>query len=34
VTDAAERFGSYRALSASNQFRFVHPEKTETPIRS
>src|SRR5713101_7664393 len=34
VTDAAERFGSYRALSASSQFRFVHPEKTETPSRS
>src|SRR6266436_1166274 len=34
VTDAAERFGSYRALSASSQLRFVHPEKTETPSRS
>jgi 7,8-didemethyl-8-hydroxy-5-deazariboflavin synthase CofH subunit len=34
VTNAAERFGSYRALSASSQFRFVHPEKTETPSRS
>ena len=34
VTDAAARFGSYRALSTSNQFRFLHPEKTETPSRS
>jgi FO synthase subunit 2 len=34
VTDAAARFGSYRALSASSQFRFVHPEKTEAPSRS
>jgi len=34
VTDAAARFGSYRALSASSQFRFVHPEKTEAPTRS
>jgi FO synthase subunit 2 len=30
----AARFGSYRALSASSQFRFVHPEKTEAPSRS
>ena len=34
VTDAAARFGSYRALSASSQFRFVHPEKTEAPSPS
>jgi FO synthase subunit 2 len=34
VTDAAARFGSYRALSASSQFRFAHPEKTEAPTRS
>ncbi len=34
VTDAAARFGSYRALSTSNQFRFLHPDKTETPSRS
>jgi len=34
VTDAAARFGSYRALSASGQFRFAHPEKTEAPSRS
>ncbi len=34
VTDAAARFGSYRALSTSSQFRFVHPEKTEAPSRS
>jgi FO synthase subunit 2 len=34
VTNAAERFGSYRALSASSQFRFVHPVKTEIPSRS
>ena len=34
VTDAAARFGSYRALSASSQFRFVHPEKAEAPTRS
>ncbi len=34
VTDAAARFGSYRTLSASSQFRFVHPEKTEAPSRS
>ena len=34
VTDAAARFGSYRALSASSQFRFVHPERSEAPSRS
>jgi 7,8-didemethyl-8-hydroxy-5-deazariboflavin synthase CofH subunit len=34
VTDAATRFGSYRALSASGQFRFQHPSKTEAPSRS
>jgi len=34
VTDAAARFGSYRALAGSSQFRFVHPEKTEAPSRS
>jgi FO synthase subunit 2 len=34
VTDAATRFGSYRALSTSGQFRFVHPSKTEAPSRS
>ena len=34
VTDAAARFGSYRALSTSNQFRFLHPDKTEAPSRS
>jgi len=34
VSDAAERFGSYRALSASSQFRFVHPVKTEIPSPS
>ena len=34
VTDAAARFGSYRALSKSSQFRFVHPEKTDAPTRS
>jgi FO synthase subunit 2 len=34
VTDAAARFGTYRALAASSQFRFVHPEKTEAPSRS
>jgi 7,8-didemethyl-8-hydroxy-5-deazariboflavin synthase CofH subunit len=31
VTDAATRFGSYRALSTSGQFRFLHPSKTEAP---
>jgi 7,8-didemethyl-8-hydroxy-5-deazariboflavin synthase CofH subunit len=34
VTDAATRFGSYRALSTSGQFRFLHPSKTEAPTRS
>ena len=34
VTDAATRFGSYRALSTSGEFRFVHPTKTEAPTRS
>jgi len=34
VTDAAARFGSYRALSTSGQFRFLHPSKTEAPSRS
>ena len=34
VTDAATRFGSYRALSTSGQFRFLHPSKTEAPSRS
>jgi len=34
VTDAATRFGSYRALSTSGEFRFLHPAKTETPTRS
>jgi FO synthase subunit 2 len=34
VTDAATRFGSYRALSTSGQFRFLHPSKMETPTRS
>jgi len=34
VTDAATRFGSYRALSTSGEFRFLHPAKTETPSRS
>jgi 7,8-didemethyl-8-hydroxy-5-deazariboflavin synthase CofH subunit len=34
VTDAAARFGSYRALSTSGQFRFLHPSKTEAPTRS
>jgi 7,8-didemethyl-8-hydroxy-5-deazariboflavin synthase CofH subunit len=34
ITDAAARFGSYRALSGSSQFRFVHPEKIEAPSRS
>ena len=34
VTDAATRFGSYRALSTSGEFRFLHPTKTEAPSRS
>jgi FO synthase subunit 2 len=34
VTDAATRFGSYRTLSTSGQFRFLHPSKTEAPTRS
>jgi 7,8-didemethyl-8-hydroxy-5-deazariboflavin synthase CofH subunit len=34
ITDAATRFGSYRALSTSGQFRFLHPSKTEAPTRS
>src|SRR6266571_4783917 len=34
VTDAATRFGSYRTLSTSGQFRFLHPSKTEAPSRS
>jgi 7,8-didemethyl-8-hydroxy-5-deazariboflavin synthase CofH subunit len=34
VTDAAARFGSYRALSGSSQFRFVHPDRSEAPSRS
>jgi len=34
VTDAATRFGSYRALSTSGEFRFLHPAKTEAPSRS
>ena len=34
VTDAATRFGSYRALSTSSEFRFLHPTKTEAPTRS
>jgi 7,8-didemethyl-8-hydroxy-5-deazariboflavin synthase CofH subunit len=34
VTDAAARFGSYRALSTSGEFRFLHPAKTEAPTRS
>jgi FO synthase subunit 2 len=34
VADAEERFGSYRALSASGRFRFAHPVKTETSGRS
>ena len=34
VADAATRFGSYRALSTSKQFRFLHPDKTEAPSRS
>ena len=28
VADAESRFGSYRRLTASSQFRFVHPLKT------
>jgi 7,8-didemethyl-8-hydroxy-5-deazariboflavin synthase CofH subunit len=34
VTDAAARFGSYRALSTSGQFRFLHPSRSEAPSRS
>jgi FO synthase subunit 2 len=34
VTDAATRFGSYRALSTSGKFRFLHPTKTEAPTPS
>ena len=34
VTDAAARFGSYRALSTSGEFRFLHPTKAEAPSRS
>lgn len=34
VTDAATRFGSYRALSTSGKFRFLHPLKTEAPSPS
>jgi len=34
VTDAAARFGSYRALTTSGEFRFLHPTKAEAPSRS
>jgi len=31
VEDAEARFGSYRKLAASSQFRFLHPLRTSTP---
>ena len=31
VHDAEDRFGSYRRLTASAQFRFVHPQRATTP---
>ena len=34
VGDAAARFGSYRALSTSGEFRFLHPSRTEAPSRT
>jgi 7,8-didemethyl-8-hydroxy-5-deazariboflavin synthase CofH subunit len=34
VTDAAARFGSYRTLSTSGEFRFLHPTRTEAPSPS
>ncbi len=33
VSDAEARFGSYRRLASSGEFRFQHPERTETPSR-
>jgi len=32
VTDAEARFGSYKRLTASAQFRFVHPQRLSTPV--
>ena len=31
VGDAAERFGSYKALATSGRFRYLHPLRTATP---
>jgi len=31
VQDAEARFGSYRRLTASDQFRFLHPQRASTP---
>jgi FO synthase subunit 2 len=31
VGDAAERFGSYKALATSGRFRYLHPVRTATP---
>ena len=33
VHDAEARFGSYRRLASSGEFRFLHPERSETPHR-
>src|SRR5713226_4970073 len=33
VADAEARFGSYRRLASSGEFRFLHPERSETPPR-
>jgi FO synthase subunit 2 len=33
IADAEARFGSYRRLASSGEFRFLHPERSETPHR-
>ena len=33
VADPEARFGSYRRLASSGEFRFLHPERSETPHR-
>src|SRR6267143_3034413 len=33
IADPEARFGSYRRLASSGEFRFVHPERSETPHR-
>src|SRR6266516_2160635 len=33
IADPEARFGSYRRLASSGEFRFLHPERSETPHR-